>query len=172
VNDEYGYIDPSNVYQLSNGTTFSESRTTIRNAIWGIVMAGGYGTLGGDYTKITATNMPIFSGDWYDQPGPYGDIRVLSSLVQSVNYAAMVPQNFIVSGNRVYALGMNGDHLIYVATGQTFSISLAGSCSISMIDPRTGSSTTLGFIGGGTNINYSGRSRLSLPSHREFVPMI
>ncbi len=151
VNDEYGYIDPSNEYQLRNGTTFSESRTTIRNAIWGIAIAGGYGTLGGDNTKITSTNMPIFSGDWYDQPGPYGDIRVLSNVIQSVNYTGMVPQNFIVSGNRVYALGMNGDHFIYVATGQTFSVSLPGACSISRIDPRTGASTSLGFIGGGTN---------------------
>ena len=151
VNDEYGYIDPSNEYQLRNGTTFSESRTTIRNAIWGIGIAGGYGTLGGDNTKITSTNMPIFSGDSYDQPGPYGDIRVLSNVIQSVNYTGMVPQNFIVSGNRVYALGMNGDHFIYVATGQTFSVSLPGACSISRIDPRTGASTSLGFIGGGTN---------------------
>ena len=162
VNDEYGYIGPSNVYRLRNGTTFSENRTSIRNAIWGIVVAGGYGTFGGDNTMISSTSMPIFSGDWYDQPGQYGDIRVLSSFIQSLKYWQMRPQNSIVSGNRVYALGMNGDHIIYVSTGQTFGITLSGSCSLSRIDPRTGAVASLGSIPGGTN-------HLSTPDSQDYV---
>src|SRR5262249_34269955 len=40
VNDEYGYIDNS-VYRLKDGTTFTETRTVLRNALWGIITGGG-----------------------------------------------------------------------------------------------------------------------------------
>lgn len=143
VNDEYGYIDPSNAYTLSSGKSFSETRATIRNAIWGIVTAGGFGTLGGDDTLVTPSNMPIFSGDWYDEPGPYGDIRVLSTFMRGVPYWLMSPENSIVSGNRVYAFGTDGDHVIYAAAGGPFTVNLTGACSVSRVDPRTGAVASL-----------------------------
>jgi hypothetical protein len=143
VNDEYGYIDPNDTYTLSSGVKFSETRTTLRNAIWGIAMAGGFGTFGGDNTLFSSTSMPIFSGDWIDQPGYYGDIRVLTDFFNGISYWRLAPQNGIVSGNRVYAFGTSGNYVVYAAAGGTFTIGLAGACAMSRLDPRTGALTTL-----------------------------
>jgi hypothetical protein len=123
----------------------------LRNVIWGIDMADGHGTFGGDRTYEKGISMPIFSGDWIDQAGVYGGIRVLSKTMQSLPYWEMSPRNGLVSGNRVDAFGKDGNHVIYAATGQTFRIDLprGGSCTLTRIDPRTGSTTSLGTIPAG-----------------------
>jgi hypothetical protein len=168
VNDEYGYIDyinPLGAYSLSGGLRFSESRTTLRNVIWGIAMAGGYGSFGGDDTTEAGTqSSPIFSADWIDQPEVYGDIRVFSDFMQSVPYWQMAPQGSWVSGNRVYAFGGGTNHVIYVAAGSTFTVNLPSgdTCSLARLDPRTGVATSLGAIS-------SGATSLSTPDAQDYA---
>lgn len=163
VNDEYGYAEPaSTTYKLSNGTTFHETRTTLRNVIWGIALAGGYGTFGGDSKLFSPTSKPIFSGDWMDEPGVYGDIKVLSTFFDSIQYWTMTPENALVSGTRVYALGTDGNHVVYAAAGGTFSVKIAGPCAVTRLDPRTGVTKSLASKPAGT---YS----ITTPDAQDYV---
>ena len=133
VNEEYSYA--------GNGDT----RTVARNAIWGIVIGGGYGTFGGD---LTPPSFPIFSGEWVNQPLFYGDIKVMMNFMTRLPYWDMTPRNDKVSSSesRVYALGMAGNYILYVANGGTFIFNAAPSstCLVERLDPRLGATTFLG----------------------------
>ncbi len=146
VNDEYGYIDPSNAYHLKDGTRFTQTRAVLRNAIWGIVTGGGFGTLGGDTTVVGACSSgPIFCGNWLDQPDYYGDIKIMTRFVSTLPFWQMAPANR-VSGARAYAWGRAGDFVIYAAAGGTviFNGLSPTLCNVVRLDPRTGTTKSLG----------------------------
>src|SRR5262249_42478298 len=146
VNDEYGYIDNS-VYRLKDGTTFTETRTVLRNALWGIITGGGFGTFGGDTTPVGACSSgAIFCGNWLDQPGYYGDVKVMVDFISALPFWQMAPANNRATGARAYGWGKAGNFVIYVAAGGTvtFNGSSPTLCNVVRLDPRTGSAKSLG----------------------------
>ncbi|HEX3552540.1 MAG TPA: DUF5060 domain-containing protein [Thermoanaerobaculia bacterium] len=131
VNDEYGYIGEIN-------------RVAHRQAIWGIAVAGGYGSAG-DFTTDQNTQ-PTISADWKDHP-EYGDISHLVDFF--VNHVStwwqMTSQNpLVASGSHVYVLAQSGiRYVVYAATGGTFTLNLpvpsgASSYRVFLYDPTTG----------------------------------
>jgi hypothetical protein len=166
VDDEYGYIDPNDVFTLDDGTTFSEDRTTIRNAVWGLAMAGGYGTFGGDNTYLNASNQPILSGDWLDQPGPYGDIQRLVSFwtTQGIPYWEMTPNNSLTSSSRTYVLEDPAGTTVvaYKASNGSNSFSLtlpSGTYSVFEYDALDGTTNTPGNF-----VSTGGAAQFVLPT--------
>ena len=134
VNEEYSYI--------GNGDT----RRIARNALWGIVIGGGYATFGGD---LRPPSSPIFSGEWVDQRQFYGDIKVMMNFMTGLPYWRMTPMNDKVSsspGNRVYALGTAGNYVVYVANGGGFRFRAPASsrCFVDRLNPRSANTAHLG----------------------------
>jgi hypothetical protein len=159
VNDEYGYLD-----------TRSDTRTIARNAIWAIVVGGGYGTFGGDCSSgdcahgvlaPARTDIPAFSGDWVSQPY-YNDISVLTRFMNTTSYWQKTSANSKISalnGARAYASGpaslSTGAYVVYVAqpasSGPSFQFneSSSSSCTtVDQIDPRTYKTIHLGTMSG------------------------
>ncbi len=157
VNDEYGYI--KNVPLMN--------RTRMRQEIWGIATAGGFGSHG-DF-RVTPDGMGNveITGEWYDAP-EYGDLKHLIDLLttKGIEYWKMASHNGLVtSGQRMCVLAEPGrQYVIYAAVGGDFSIKLAkGKYQAFRYDPRTGEETSLGTIAGG------GTHSFTLPDDRDWV---
>jgi hypothetical protein len=139
VNDEYCYIG-------------NRSRTVVRGAIWGIAVAGGYGS-SGDGRRFNDVE-PQITGEWHDAE-EYRDIRRMVEFFTQpgLEYWKMASQNALATaGTRVYVLAEKGrQYVIYAAVGGTFAIDVAaGTYSTRRFDPRTGDTTALpSFVGGG-----------------------
>ncbi len=145
VNDEYGYID-------NPGMT----RTRTRQTIWGIATAGGYGSqgdirmFGSGATQWT----PCRTGEWADAT-EYDDIKRMVDFftTKGIEYWKMASHNeLMTSGTRTYVLAESGrQYVAYAAVGGTFSLNLAaGTYYAYRYDPRTGTTTDLGTVSGGT----------------------
>jgi Domain of unknown function (DUF5060) len=152
VNDEYGYIGES--------APVSITRESHRNIIWGIVTAGGYGTVG-DGRLINGVH-PIFQSDWTDAPGYYDDVGHLTAFwnTKGIEYWKMQNKNGLVgSGERVYVFGLDGrEYVVYAATGDSFSLDLPpGTYLVEWFDPSKGMSLQGGRVSGG------GRRFFSVP---------
>jgi len=157
VNDEYGYFGQHNPPLRIR---IDMNRTRLRGAIWGIATAGGYGSAG-DF-RITPDGMGNveITGDWYDAPDEYGDIKWMVDFftTKGIQYWKMSGQNELVaSGQRTYVLAESGrQYVIYAALGGTFSVNLAeGSYKACRYDPRTGVETSLGTVTGGKSHTFS-----------------
>jgi len=126
ANDEYGYIGQSHP-PLAVEVTMT--RTMLRGAIWGIAVAGGYGSSGDMRLHPNGKGNPEITGDWLDAPEDYGDIRRLVDFFtnKGIEYWKMSGQNGLVtSGMRTYVLAETGrQYVIYVAVGGAFSVNLA-----------------------------------------------
>jgi hypothetical protein len=151
VNDEYGYIGHIN-------TANPMGREELRRVVWGIVMAGGYGTSGdgrffntanpaaGDWVfdpSATHTANPEVTGDWHDAPDEYGDLKKMIDFftTKNIEYWKMASHNELIdSGSRIYLLAEPGrQYVAYAATGGSFSIALsAGNYYICLYNPRNG----------------------------------
>jgi hypothetical protein len=157
VNDEYGYFGQHNPPLRIR---VDMDRTRLRNCIWGIATAGGYGSAG-DF-RITPDGMGNveITGDWYDDPEEYGDLKRMIDFftTKGIEYWKMSSRNELVSsGERSYVLAEPGrQYVIYAATGGTIAVSLApGSYRARRHNPRTGEESDLGAIAGGTSRSFT-----------------
>lgn len=138
VNDEYGYAGEPD--DESAGDNITLTRKKHRQIMWGIYMAGGYGSTGDKYFYKNPPGRPYFSADWH-YIAEYGDIKNLIDFFKKIPYWEMSSQNDLVqSGNRIYVLAKPGDeYVIYAANGGSFSLDLpSGNFIARLYDPRTG----------------------------------
>ncbi len=141
VNDEYRYIG-----QLS--------RTANRQSMWGIASAGGYSSTADFRENPNGMGIPESTGDWTYRP-EYDDIKRMVDFftTKGIEYWKMASHNeLMTSGTRTYALAEPGrQYVAYAAVGGTFSLNLAaGTYYAYRYDPRTGTTTDLGTVSGGT----------------------
>ncbi len=146
VNDEYAYPGEVNDGQLV-------TQTIHRNAMWGVAVAGGYGSTADFYENPTGTGIPESTGDWADGP-QYTDIKNMVDFFTTtgLEYWKMASHNELTSGARTYVLAEPGrQYVAYAAVGGSFSLNLApGTYSVSQYNPRTGQTTVLANVSGGT----------------------
>lgn len=145
VNDEFGYmgepLDKSAATSNDRSTWPAFTREKHRNVMWGIYLAGGYGSTG-DKNKYSDGN-PYFSANWHSDPPEYSDIKVLVDFFTSgkIEYWKMhCANNIISSGERVYALAETGrQYLFYSAIGNPFEAKIEnGEYLVWLINPTTG----------------------------------
>jgi hypothetical protein len=169
VNDEYGYMGEPRDRAASDSPNRDEwptfTRERHRNVIWGIALAGGYGSAGDKYTY--EDGRPYFSANWHRDPLEYRDIKHMVDFftADGFEYWKMYPRNEIItSGERVYALVDPGrTYLFYAAAGGEFMAEIgSGQYTARLFDPRSGETKELGLQPGGS-IN------ISLPDSRDWV---
>lgn len=169
VNDEYGYMGEPRDRAASDSPNRDEwptfTRERHRNVIWGIALAGGYGSAGDKYTY--EDGRPYFSANWHSDPLEYRDIKHMVDFFTAdvFEYWKMYPQNEIItSGERVYALAEPGrTYLFYAATGGEFLAEIEeGDYMIRLYDPRTGAYENRGSSQGGS-VGFS------LPDNQDWV---
>lgn len=144
VNDEYGYIgEPNDVSEPPHrkGESPALTQAKHRHIMWGIALAGGYGSAG-DKNQYE-DGYPYFSANWHSDPPEYEDIRHLIDFFtsDSLEYWKMQSNNALVDeGRRQYALAEAGrQYLFYAATGGTMEAQLGpGAYRVQRYDPRTG----------------------------------
>jgi len=164
VNDEYGYIgEPRDKSEATNNDKSTWPRFTRekhRNVMWGIYLAGGYGSAG-DKNQYS-DGKPYFSANWHSEPEEYSDIKVLTDFFTSgdIEYWKMKSNNdLITSGERVYALAEAGrQYLFYSAEGNSFSAILEpGNYRQVLVNPISGRQKELdNVIGGETGFSLDG----------------
>lgn len=128
VNDEYGYVGDTKT------KVGGFDRAKHRRAIWGIAVAGGYGSAG-DLTPDpnSCNQFPTIASNWL-QENAYGDIQRMGDFFTNLvpNWWEMLGQNSLVSpvtaNTRVYALAKTGQYVVYAvppagATSATFRVS-------------------------------------------------
>lgn len=168
VNDEYGYIgepDDETEPRPVDGKPVRFTREKHRRTMWGIYVAGGYGSAG-DKNRCD-DGRPYVSANWHDEP-EFGDIRRLVDFytTKGIRYWELSARNRLVkSGERVYIeTGPPRQYVIYAAAGGDFSIDLGpGEYVARRYDPRTGEDTALGRVAGGATRSFS------LPDHRDWA---
>jgi Protein of unknown function (DUF4038)/Domain of unknown function (DUF5060)/Putative collagen-binding domain of a collagenase len=165
ANDEYGYIGQTHP-PLAVGVVMT--RTMLRGAIWGIAVAGGYGSSGDIRLHANGKGNPEITGDWLDAPEEYGDVRRMVDFftTKGIEYWKMSGQNeLVVSGTRTYLLAEAGrQYIIYSAVGGDFSLNLApGGYKAWCYDPTDGTETSLGTIEGDSARTFS------LPTSHDYV---
>ncbi len=119
--------------------------------MWGVVLAGGYGTTG-DKNKYS-DGCPYFSANWHSDPPEYVDIKILTDFFNSgrIEYWKMKSANGILTlGDRVYALSEPGrQYLFYSAVGYYFKAKIdSGNYQVIRLNPRDGLIENLGYIEG------------------------
>ena len=164
VNDEFGYmgepLDRSEASSNDRSTWPRFTREKHRNVMWGIVLAGGYGSTGDKNTYDDGS--PYFSANWHSDPPEYNDVKILTDFFRSgeIEYWKMKTSNeLVLSGNRVYALAEAGrQYLYYSAAGNSFKTRIYdGGYKISKLNPVTGNSEEFGETRGGeVTINLDG----------------
>ncbi len=157
VNDEYGYFGQ---HSPPLRIRVDMNRTKLRGAIWGIATAGGYGSAGD--MRITPDGMGHveITGDWYDAPEEYGDIKRMVDFftTKGIRYWTMSAHNEVLtSGERTYVLAEPGrQYVVYAAKGGSFALNLpSGNYRARRFNPRTGRETTLGTLKGGASHSFS-----------------
>jgi len=169
VNDEYGYMGEPSDRAASDSPnrddwpTFTRERH--RNVIWGIAIAGGYGSGGDKYTY--PDGRPYFSANWHSDPLEYRDIKHLVDFftTHGIEYWKMFPQNEIItSGERVYALAEPGrTYVFYAAIGGRFTAGMeSGEYIAFLFNPRSGEWKELG-------PEQGGNMDISLPDTQDWV---
>jgi hypothetical protein len=156
ANDEYAYVGHKYSY---NGQEVVFTQTLVRNAIWGIAAAGGYGSTADMREHPNGMGIPESTGDWQYQP-EYDDIKHLVDFftTKGIEYWKMTGHNELkTAGTRTYVLAEPGrQYVAYAATGGTLSLNLAsGTYYAYQYDPRTGQTTTLATVTGGTTRSFS-----------------
>jgi len=165
VNDEYGYIgEPRDESAVPVDTL---TRIKHRNIIWGIYIAGGYGSAGDKYTYEDGAPYGASSKTGWHDPAEYQDIQRLVKFftTKGLAYWKMSSQNGLIrSGNRVYLLAEPGrQYVAYAAAEGTFSVKVApGTYRAKRFDPRTGEETVLPSLKGGVRT-------FSLPDAQDWV---
>jgi Protein of unknown function (DUF4038)/Domain of unknown function (DUF5060) len=165
ANDEYGYIGQTHP-PLAVGVVMT--RAMLRGAIWGIAVAGGYGSSGDIRLHPNGKGNPEITGDWLDAPEEYGDVKRMVDFftTKGIEYWKMSGQNeLVVSGTRTYLLAEAGrQYVIYSAVGGNFSLNLApGGYKAWRYDPTDGTETSLGTIEGNSARTFS------LPTSHDYV---
>ncbi len=150
ANEEYAYVGQT---YLHRDDELIFTRTLVRNAIWGIVTAGGYGSTADMRPHSNGMGIPESTGDWQHQP-EYDDIKHLVDFftTSGIEYWKMASHNALISdGSRTYLLAEPGrQYVVYSAVGGAFSLALApGTYYASCIDPRTGETLRLPTVSGG-----------------------
>lgn len=144
VNDEYGYMGEPRDRAASTSPDRDEwprfTRERHRNVIWGIAVAGGYGSAG-DKNEYH-DGKPYFSANWHSDPPEYRDIKNMVDFFTNngIEYWKMVSSNDLISnGDRVYALGKPGEaYIIYAAAGGSFQADIdEEDFNVQLFDPRT-----------------------------------
>ena len=169
VNDEYGYMGEPRDRAASDSPkpedwpTFTRERH--RNVIWGIAVAGGYGSAGDKYTY--ENGRPYFSANWHSDPLEYRDIKHMVNFFTEggLEYWKMKSHNELITvGDRVYALAEPGrNYVFYSAAGGSFSAEIdPGNYNMVIYDPSTGKSDKKGTISGG-QVDFA------LPSGQDWV---
>ena len=182
VNDEFGYIGEFG----SKGET--DARLDHRQAIWGVVLAGGYATTG-DASAAPAggggssgNSHVFFSSNWLDHPREYGDIKRLTNFftTKGIEYWKMKPQNTLVTSGpststaegtkfRVYVLGEDKkNYIVYSAKGD-FTLNIpaptSGVYKVTRYNPRDATETAL--------FDYSGGSKsFDMPDTQDWVLLL
>ena len=168
VNDEYGYIgEPADETEPRGpgGGTVRYSRDKHRRTMWGIYVAGGYGSAG-DKNEYD-DGRPYVSANWHDEP-EFDDIKRLVDFftAKGFEYWKMAGHNELVkTGERVYVLAEPGrQYIVYAAAGGRFSIDLAaGGYEARRFDPRTGEDLALDRVSGPAIRSFSA------PDNRDWV---
>ncbi len=162
VNDEYAYIG-------GNYNNMPFTQTVHRNAIWGVVTAGGFGSSGDGRVFTDGSNQWIAfnTGDWANAP-QYDDIKHMVDFftTKGIQYWKMTSHNELkTSGTRTYVLAEPGrQYVAYLATGGTFALSLpAGEYYAYRYNPRTGETSPLPSVAGG------GAASFTMPDSNDWV---
>ncbi|MDQ7843714.1 MAG: DUF5060 domain-containing protein [Armatimonadota bacterium] len=163
VNDEYGYIG-----ERPQAGVAVYDRDQHRRAIWGIALAGGFGSAGDCGLQGCDGTAPIFTTRWLDRP-EYTDIGHLVRFwaERGIPYWTMTPANALVrSGDRIYVLADPGaEYVVYTATGAAFSLALpSGTYRYEWFDPATGT-----IAGSGTVAAGAGARAFTPPQARDLV---
>ncbi len=143
VNDEYAYFG-----EYNNGHIVTQ--TMHRNAMWGVALAGGYGSTADFYENPNGMGIAESTGDWADR-AEYGDIKRMVDFftTKNVEYWKMSSQNSLLnSGWRTYVLAEPGNqYVVYAAEGGAFSLNLAaGTYEARLYDPQTGGDARIGTV--------------------------
>jgi hypothetical protein len=140
VDDEYGYID-----DFAPTDTVAD-RLRHRQAVWGVVTAGGFGSAG----STRGSYDPTMYTDWTNETGPYGDIQRMIDLIvtNSIPYWKMSPLTNSGSTSGVHEFGMTGsfpEYLIYSSSGTSVAATglATGNYKKTIFDPSTGTSTVV-----------------------------
>jgi len=159
VNDEYGYMgEPVDVSAQSDEKSppAAFTREKHRRTMWGIYIAGGYGSTGDKYNY--ADGKPYTSGNWHE-PAEFGDVARLVKFFTrpGVEYWRMVPANNIANGARNYVLADPGRrYFVYSANGGNVTLKLPpGQYAVTRYDPREGSSQPLPAHGVAANATFA-----------------
>lgn len=172
VNDEYGYMGEPRDRAASDSPNRDEwptlTRERHRNIIWGIAVAGGYGSGGDKYSY--KDGRPYFSANWHSEPAEYLDIKHLTDFFTSgrLEYWKMYSHNEIITkGNRVYAFAEPGrQYVFYAAAGGDFLVNLEPATYLSWrYDPRKGTYEESGDVEGG-------KVDLTLPDSTDWVLLL
>lgn len=156
VNDEYGYFGATLGCTGCSGTF---DRLQNRRTIWGIALAGGYGSSGDARPISGAGSEPILSATWQGTSSTleYEDLtRMLTFFGTRVTDWWLLGRDTTVSGNsRVYAMSQPGvRYLVYTATGGAFTLTLAPPSTgtaykVARYNPATGQECALPDRAGG-----------------------
>jgi len=126
VNDEYGYIgEPSDQTEAigADAKAVRYTREKHRRTMWGIYIAGGYGSAGDKH--LYDDGKPYFSANWHDVP-EWDDVKHLIDFftTKGVEYWKMSPRNDLAkSGARVYVLeNPEKQYVVYAAAGGNFTL--------------------------------------------------
>lgn len=153
INDEYGYIGNFS----SNSVT---DRTRHRRGMWGVVTAGGFGSVGSSVgTSDAGCSDPHGSSgscepflytdtdNWTSSGERYADTRRMVDffLNNQIPYWSMTPVTHSGPGT-VHTLGVSGstrEFVLYSASGSTVAATnlATGGYTKTIFDPRTGAST-------------------------------
>ncbi len=170
VNDEYGYIgEPRDETEpkTPSGESVRYSREKHRRTIWGIYMAGGFGSAG-DKNQYPEGRPYITPSFWRDT-SEWDDVSHLIRFFtgKGLEWWKLMPsQNLVSGGDRVYVLAEEGrQYVVYAAAGGTVSIRLAsGDYEARRFDPRTGAEAALGTM--------TGSARIQLPDNQDWVVVL
>lgn len=151
VNDEYGYLG-------EKGGAYDRSEH--RRTIWGIALAGGYGSAGDarkDIVNGSAVDctQPYLSSVWKSAP-EYGDISRLQTYFPLVtDWWKLKSDTSVSSSPRVYVMSEPGvRYLVYSATGGSLTLNLAQlpagtTYKAVRYNPSTGAECSLPVLTGG-----------------------
>ncbi len=151
VNDEYAYFGEVNSGRLV-------TRDIHRNAMWGVAVAGGYGSTADFYENPNGKGIAESTGDWNDRP-EYGDIKQMVDFftTKNIEYWKMASNNALKSSSRSrdYVLAEPGrQYVLYTARGSSsvqLNLSGYGSTTFNVYkyDPTSGAMTSLAPVTGG-----------------------
>ncbi len=167
VNDEFGYIGEPRDRAASNSSNRDEwprfTRERHRNVLWGIAVAGGYGSAGDK--NAYDDGKPYFSANWHSDPPEYGDIKNMVDFFTQygIEYWKMHSHNeLITQGERVYAFAEPGkQYVFYAAIGGDFAAEIENKdYEARLFDPRTGELSP---------IDHTGDGSFSLPYGSDWV---